>query len=181
MLLGKASTSLSMHTELIIIRYLVSYDDMAIVGEVCDIALEATEKLPRSNENDLIRSFLLRHATLHDMDFGEFEVAEGRMKENVEIVSKILDPNDENMMNVLNNVAQVAASKCLYDDSLSWWSKCEDIFESPHEFWPEKGVLININMSRNFYCTGQYDEGKRRLDAALQYAREENSPYFFAQ
>ena len=154
---------------------------MTIVSDVCDIALEATQKLPTSNESILIRSFLLRHATLYDLYFGKFDIAEGRMKENLEIVSKVLDPNDERMMSVLNNVAQVAASKCLYNDSLKWWSKCKDIFELPHELWPEKGVMININLSKNYYCKGQYSEARRRLDAALQYAREEKSPYFDAQ
>jgi tetratricopeptide (TPR) repeat protein len=162
-------------------RYLVSYDDTTVVGEVCQIGLEATTRISPSKDNVLIRSFLLRHATLHDLDFGEFNIAEGRMNENLEIVSKVLDANDELLMNVYNNVAQVAASKCLYDESLKWWSKAEAIFDQPHDPWPEKGVMININLSRNYYCTGQYAEGRRRLEAALRYAREEGSPYFDAQ
>lgn len=154
---------------------------MVSIGDVCKTALQATKQLRMTKENIVIRCYLLRHATLFDLSCGEFDIAEARMKENVEMVSKVLDPNDHLMMLVYNNVAQAAASKCHYEDSLNWWGECEAIFEQRTDHWPEAGIMININTARSYYCLGQYEESKKRLEEALRYAQMEDSPYFDAQ
>lgn len=63
-----------------------------------------------------------------------------------------------------------------YRRGLDFLSRAQDILRIDPSRYPAKSILLNANYSRNYYCMGEYEESKARLDAAMIEAIEMDSP-----
>jgi tetratricopeptide (TPR) repeat protein len=99
-----------------------------------------------------------------------FNVAKSRIQECLQIILSRLESEDEQILNAYNNMGLVYGCQGDYQRGLEILGRAEDTLKLDSAKYPAKGLLLNANWSRNYYCMGKYKDAEKRLDACFAEA-----------
>jgi tetratricopeptide (TPR) repeat protein len=148
------------------------------LGLVLATGFDAYQDWDDPSKDVLIKAYLLSSSALHDLDLGEFHIALTRTQECLKIQLSSLNPDHEQILNTYNNLGIAHGSLAEYDCGLKFLGKAEVILKNTPGRNPAKSVLLNVNMGRNYYCMGRFNEAEARLEAAMADSLEMDSWYW---
>jgi tetratricopeptide (TPR) repeat protein len=127
------------------------------------------------DKDPLLYATLLGYGGIQDMWIGEFQLAQTRFQEALQITLQILPPDDEAVLNSDNNLGLAYGCEEDYARGENYLGRAEEIFRADPARYITKGILLNANTARNDYCSGKFKDAQRRLDSALAEAIEMES------
>ncbi|RFU32517.1 hypothetical protein B7463_g3827, partial [Scytalidium lignicola] len=147
--------------------YLFLNDTSKSLEMVLKSGFIAYKNLDDCEKDALIYAYLLCNAGLHDLDLGEFHGAQRQSEECLQIQLSKLAPTDEHIVNSYNNLGIIYGSMADYDRGSEFLEKASEALGDDTRKNPRKRILLNMNIARNLYCMGKFNEAQAYLQKAL--------------
>lgn len=153
-------------------------DTVGILSLAVNVASEAYKKLPEILRDKNLWADILELVAFRDLKEGAFDSCEQLSTAAYQIRLEIGQADRLVISNSYNLVGLACDSAGRHEDAKVWLDKAIDVTQGHHGDDVNRLASRNqLNLARNRYCVGDFEESERRCDMSMAAARKFNKTW----